>query len=1006
MDADSAATFNDQKEKLNTFLEIANTEKQLLTSIYSKGLLHKDVQELYHKARASYENIIVNNYEAVGLQEVEFSLWKLHYKHIDEFRKRIRQATAEKKKIETQEGDSSAAREIDNHMEGFKSFLSEATEFYQELTKKLRKSCGLPGELLLCKNGSLSLPLAPMKLPQCQYACHRFLICLGDLSRYGELCKKQDAWNWSLAATYYFEASRIWPDSGNPHNQLALLATYTGDPFLALYHCVRSLAIKEPFPDAWNNLMLLFEEVMSKDFPSLHSHFLEERKLENRSSILHSYSNGAHLDLLKPSVWCSIDAINRATSGSSNKNMLEPTETVTSGKTDIWLPFVRLMSFFLVYSSLEDFQSILAFTVVQLEGLVVMDDDELSSALESYQLMDPLRKGPYRALQLVSVFIFIFHSQTESGVGVDPKKDNKQQSVLTELAVASIFICAGRLVEKAATRNSTQTCPLLPAISVFVEWLVNIFDRAEAHAKDEKVQSAMSYFFGALADLLNRLDPCETQLAPENTALWEDHELKGFDPIAHAHKSLDFTSHLECADNFSIESVCRSRRMFRAATKLAHRPSYLRKWISCDKAGKRFHITESEVADKEKLGVAESGSNLQLEESNQNNCRMTKENGESQDHPCLSSQPVTIDEEEVILFKPITRHNSEPIYTSGTSCDQFSINVISGTATSDESLRRATSLISEQSNPQNDIFSFRPESTNLRYSKPLKQSAAFPSGPPSLNAWVLDKESPRNERGLRDLNRQQLSPIDELASESLSGLSLKETRDHNVYSMPVSAAILDTSPPYVAPVPSAPLLPEDASWYNGNSSVFPNKSAFGTKEGDGILGASPVSGYSSPSTVRGPLDFIAGTPRFVEGYPPLLGMSSSEWLYHYRNSQNFERVSNPVWPVHSNAPTYGNLNATNLTRFDVLDQWGNHLASSPMVYLESPQLHPSPPLAYGAEEQIIDKQFLGYQRASPYVCGTGMDFRQEQPMLLNYLKERERQIPPESQYKGPNFMGK
>lgn len=26
--------------------------------------------------------------------------------------------------------------------------------------------------------------------------------------------------------------------------------------------------------------MLLFEEVMSKDFPSLHSHFLEERKLE------------------------------------------------------------------------------------------------------------------------------------------------------------------------------------------------------------------------------------------------------------------------------------------------------------------------------------------------------------------------------------------------------------------------------------------------------------------------------------------------------------------------------------------------------------------------------------------------------------------------------------------------------------------------------------------------------------------------------------------------------
>lgn len=983
MDADSAATFNDQKEKLNTFLEIANTEKQLLTSIYSKGLLHKDVQELYHKARASYENIIVNNYEIVGLQEVEFSLWKLHYKHIDEFRKRIRQANAEKRKIETQEGDSSAAQDIDNHIEGFKSFLSEATEFYQELTKKLRRSCGLPGELLLCKIGRISLPLAPMK--QCQYACHRFLICLGDLARYGELCKTQDACKWSLAATYYFEASRIWPDSGNPHNQLALLATYTGDPFLALYHCVRSLAVKEPFPDAWNNLMLLFEE--------------------NRSSVLHSYSTGVHLDLLKPSVWCSMDVINRTSSGSSNKNMPEATETVTSRKADIWLLFVRLISFFLVHSSLEDFQSILASTVGQLESLVLMDDYELKAALESYQIMDPSRKGPYRALQLVSVFIFIFHSLTESGDGVDPKKDNKQPSALTELAVASTFICAGRLVEKAATINNSQTCPLLPTICVFVEWLVNILDRAEAHARDEKVQSAMSYFFGALADLLNRLDPCETELAPESTALWEDHELKGFDPMAHAHKSLDFTSHLECIDNFSSKSVCRARRIVRAATKLADRSSHLRKWISCDKTGKRFHITESEVADKERSGVAESGSTFQLKEPYQNHCGMAKENGESRDNPCLSSQSVTTDEEEVILFKPITRHNSEPIYTSGTSCDQFSINVIDGTATSDESLRRATSLISEQSHPQNDIFSFRPESTNLRYSKPLKQSAAFPAGPPSLNAWVLEKESPRNERGLRDLNRQQLSPIDELASESLSGLSLKETRDHNVYSMPVSAAFHDT-PPYVTPVPSAPLLPEDASWYKGNSSVFPNKSAFGTKEGDGILGASPVSGYSSPSTVRGPLDFVAGAPGFVEGYPPLLGMSSSEWLYHYRNSQNFERVSNPVWPVHSNAPaTYGNLNATKLTRFDVLDQWGNHLASSPMVYLESPQLHPNPPLAYGAEEQIMDKHFLGYQRASPYVCGTGMDLRQDQPTLLNYLKERERQIPPESQYKGPNFMG-
>lgn len=45
-----------------------------------------------------------------------------------------------------------------------------------------------------------------------------------------------------------------------------------------------------------------------------------------------------------------MDAINGATSGSSNKNMPEAPETVTSGKADIWLLFVRLMSFFLVHT--------------------------------------------------------------------------------------------------------------------------------------------------------------------------------------------------------------------------------------------------------------------------------------------------------------------------------------------------------------------------------------------------------------------------------------------------------------------------------------------------------------------------------------------------------------------------------------------------------------------------------------------------------------------------------
>ncbi|KAI7987172.1 Protein SMG7L [Camellia lanceoleosa] len=128
-----------------------------------------EVQDLYLKVRFGYEKIILNNDEGVELQDIAFSLWKLHYKHIDEFRKRLRQTSAN----------------------------SEST------------------------NSSTLLNVANL---QSNRDCHR--------KRF----------------------------------KLALLATYVGDDYIALYHCIRSLAIKEPFPDAWDNLILLFEKVISFTF--------------------------------------------------------------------------------------------------------------------------------------------------------------------------------------------------------------------------------------------------------------------------------------------------------------------------------------------------------------------------------------------------------------------------------------------------------------------------------------------------------------------------------------------------------------------------------------------------------------------------------------------------------------------------------------------------------------------------------------------------------------------
>lgn len=62
------------------------------------------------------------------------------------------------------------------------------------------------------------------------------------------------------AAAYYKQAARLVCSSGNPYNQLAVLAYYTGDELRAVYYYARSLAVAQPFATTRENLLLLFEK--------------------------------------------------------------------------------------------------------------------------------------------------------------------------------------------------------------------------------------------------------------------------------------------------------------------------------------------------------------------------------------------------------------------------------------------------------------------------------------------------------------------------------------------------------------------------------------------------------------------------------------------------------------------------------------------------------------------------------------------------------------------------
>ncbi|KAM7530660.1 hypothetical protein LguiB_034070 [Lonicera macranthoides] len=897
MNNDAPALLEDHKEKKIPFFEVVNVEKLWWALMLSKGLLNKDVQDLYRKARAGYENIILNDHDVVELQEVEYSLWKLHYKHIDEYRKRIRPTSA---------NGTNMQNNIDIHMEGFNSFLSEAIEFYKKLIIKIRKCCVLPKETFSKKGGgSNSVEIA--KLHKFRYAHHRFLVCLGDLARYRELCKKPDNRKWSVVATYYLEATMVCPESGNPQNQLALLATYVGDDFLALYHCVRSLAVKEPFPDAGDNLVLLFEK--------------------NRSSHLPSLSSEAHFDFTKPSERSCLWTNSQGNRNSLNILKMESTE-LSSGKTDLWPLFVRMISFFFIESSLEDFPCTFASTMRELESLLALDDIKLKTSLESYEHMDSARRGPYRALQIVSTLIFIIHNLAEN-----PESNNQKEKI--HLALNATFICMGRLLERC---NNLDSCRLLGAVLVFIEWLVVILDRAEKYGADEKVGSAILYFFGAFADLLNLLDLKDAEV--DNNAIWEDYELRGFVPISHSHNSLDFSTHLEYVENYDSGNECRAHRLFLAAMKIVEKSQ---KWISYDKLREKFYAKESKNIVDER---AEASSSLEVKDRYQHKCGPGKEHEndnpeESQAQPCAKGESVTIEEEEVILFRPITRYNSAPIFAD----EMCGENSREQTAPSDECLRRASSLFDAQN--------------RARPSNPFKQPEYPPAGPPSLSAWVVNRESLNIGKGsTRDFTKHELSPIQEIAPQSFTSLSISDSLNGSGH---ISGPTHDSSS-YVAPVPSAPLLPEDAVWFRGNSPNF--------KEADGILGASPLGGYPHRLANPGPLDYSPGLPGFIDGYLPFSGMSSSEWLYNYQNSHNLERGGNHVWPAHLNP--LGNFNGHDTPRFDVFNR---------TVYMEGPQLYPGP---------------------SPYGCGAGTEVRVEQPPLLQYLKEREWQLQRE---RGPHYMG-
>lgn len=180
-------------------------------------------------------------------------LWKpCFYRRIEDFRRRIRKYAA------ASAGDRGVRDHFARVSAEFQHFLADAAGFYERLRAVYAAWLSAHGAIA---SAALS---GRQDAAKCRQSLHRCFVFLGDLARYRELHSQKAKKNFAAAESFYHKALALAPENGNPHNQLAVLATYVEAETVAVYRYCRSLLIAQPFATAEENLALLFERTRQR----------------------------------------------------------------------------------------------------------------------------------------------------------------------------------------------------------------------------------------------------------------------------------------------------------------------------------------------------------------------------------------------------------------------------------------------------------------------------------------------------------------------------------------------------------------------------------------------------------------------------------------------------------------------------------------------------------------------------------------------------------------------
>ncbi|XP_012065895.1 protein SMG7 isoform X2 [Jatropha curcas] len=623
----------------------------------------------WQQMRENYEAIVLEDHGFSEQHNIEYALWQLHYRRIEELRAHFSSALASTGS-NTSQGAKVPARpdRITKIRLQFKTFLSEATGFYHDLILKIRAKYGLPlgyfsedsnNRVVLEKDGKKSSDMKKGLI-----SCHRCLIYLGDLARYKGLYGEGDSKTreYAAASSYYLQAASLWPSSGNPHHQLAILASYSGDELVAVYRYFRSLAVDNPFTTARDNLIVAFEKNRQS-----YTQLLGDAKgsvVKDSSVRLTSKGRG------KGETKTAAVKDAKTEANAISERISDTREMYRS----FCIRFVRLNGILFTRTSLETFAEVLSLVSNEFcELLSSGPEEELNFGTDAVE-------NALFIVRLISILIFTVHNVKREAEG-QTYAEIVQRAVLLQNAFTAVFELMGHILERFIQLHDPSSSYLLPGVLVFVEWLACCPDVASGSDADEKQAAVRLNFWNHCISFLNKIlsfwsvslddnedDTCFYNMSQyeegetgNRLALWEDFELRGFLPILPAQTILDFSRKHSFGSDGSKEKTARVKRILAAGKALANIARIDQKTIFYDSRMKKFVIgVEPHTLDDGLLtfdsGLPKTNDVMQeIQPEKANNIGILQPNAQ----PFVEGD----EEDEVIVFRPAVTEKRNDVFS-------------------------------------------------------------------------------------------------------------------------------------------------------------------------------------------------------------------------------------------------------------------------------------------------------------------------------------------------------